>query len=696
MTPMASAEVFPSRPTDAAEEDAPGRVERFFRRLGVGALIVIGPAAVVYLSFNKGGYFPNTPAFAAIILAQALVLRTLLSEHPFEGYNWAFAVPLIALTAFDALQLASALWSHATARAIDEYVRTLLYLLTFALLGTLPRSWFRLQWLVRALALALTSVCLAGLISRVLSHLWPTTPNFYSQRLSYPLTYWNAMGVVAAMATILLVHLSSSLREPRVVRVLAAMLAPATAATLLLTYSRGAIAVAILGIVVYVVVGRPRGLLSAAVAIIPTAAVGLKSAYDAVLLSGEHPTSAAAVSEGRHVAVILGICMLVAGVLRAALSIQPDRWLARADSSRLLPRRVRKAPRWAQVGAPAAVAVIVLVAVGAPSWVSHQYDRFIGTDKGPQTAHVRERLTDPASNGRKVLWTVAFEQFQAHPVLGQGARTFQFYFNQHRTDTDTVTDAHSLYAQTLGEQGIVGLVLLLVVLLSILVTVARRCRGPERSLYAALFAVLLAWAVHAGVDWDWEMPAVTIVVFIIGGAAMAAARTESRSAHTGTRNATLIAVGFLALAVGPAFVAISYQRLQSAGAALKDGSCAEAKRRALSSISALAVRPEPYEILGYCDLELGFPNEGLSAMKKAETYEPENWNYHFGLAVALAANGLSPVHEARRAVQLDPKEALAFETAQSFERAAPARWQRTAAIVLLHGLQSGVLSVSNL
>ena len=54
-----------------------------------------------------------------------------------------------------------------------------------------------------------------------------------------------------------------------------------------------------------------------------------------------------------------------------------------------------------------------------------------------------------------------------------------------------------------------------------LVRVAARARGPDRPIYAALFAVLLAWAIHAGMDWDWEMPVVTLVFFLLGGFALA-------------------------------------------------------------------------------------------------------------------------------------------------------------------------------
>ncbi len=691
---VSSSEGLSHRAGDSVDLATPTRLERFSRRLGVAALLALGPAAILYLAFSKGGYFPNTQGFAAIIFAQALVLRTTLSEHPFEGYNGRFALALIALTLLAAQQLASALWSHSTALALDSYTLTLLYLLAFALLGSLPRSWLRLRWLVYGLAVVLTAVCLAGLISRVLPHVLPTEGEGYSARLAYPLSYWNALGVTAAMATVLLVHLSSSLREPRVVRILAAMSVPATAATLLLTYSRGAIVVAIMGLVLYALVGRARALLSSAIAILPAAAIALRTAYDATLLSSDTPRSAAAIVQGRHVALMVGIGILTAGVLRAVLSLRIDRWLARPHS---LPERMRRQPRWALLGGPALLVVIVLVALGAPSYFNRQYHRFADVNAAPSQTQVRSRLTSAASNGRVALWSVATQQFDAHPFIGEGAGTFQSYWDRHRPETDNVVDAHNLYLQTLGEQGVLGLALLLVVLLSILVTLALRCRGSERSLYAALLAVVLVWAVHAGVDWDWQMPAVTITIFILGGAALASTDTEAGPrALSRPRNATLIAVALLALAVAPLFVGVSYQRLQAAAAALRDGHCPVAKQRALSSISLLSVRPEAYEVLGYCDLEQGFPAEGLAAMRKAETYEPGNWNFHYGLAIALAADQLDPRAQARRTLQLNPHEALAINAARAFYRAPPGQWQLIAVSVMHEGLHSGSLSLNTL
>ena len=63
--------------------------------------------------------------------------------------------------------------------------------------------------------------------------------------------------------------------------------------------------------------------------------------------------------------------------------------------------------------------------------------------------------------------------------------------------------------------------LILLVVFGVLGGLAARIRGPDRALYAALFAMTLAWAVHQAFDWDWQMPAVTLPVFMLAGLALA-------------------------------------------------------------------------------------------------------------------------------------------------------------------------------
>jgi hypothetical protein len=660
--------------------------------IGWVALVALAPAALVYLSFNAGGYFPSAPGFVAIVFAQALVLRTTLAARPFEGFSRALAIPLTALVLYAAFQLTSALWSHATAHTLDSFARTLLYVLAFVLFGSVRYTRPRADWVVRALVAGLAAVCLIGLVSRVLPHAWPTASSFFANRLNYPLTYWNAEGMIAAIVLILGFHLTADRAEHWGVRVLAAAVLPGVAATLLLTFSRGAMGVAAIGLLAYCLLTRFSTLPTALLAVAPPVAIALRSAWDATALATNHPTSPVAVSQGHHVAVVVGACMVGAGLLRAALLLA-DRRVAQLALVRTPPRRAVRLGAGVSAGA---VVLAVALAAGAGGFAHREYDKFVHGNAGPSVAQTRDRLTDPANNGRMSLWKAAVRIYDTQELRGTGAGTYQQYYPRYRTDGLYVVDAHSLYLQSLAELGVVGFVLILVVVLGILGGLAARIRGPDRTLYAALFAASLAWAVHQAFDWDWQMPAVTLAVFILAGLALARPSNGKAGLSGLPAGRTLVALGWLVLAVAPLLVSTSYARLQRSGEELERGDCSSAKPQALSSLSLSAKRPQAYAIIGVCDLEQGFAQAAVQAMSQAATLEPESWEERYWLAVAHAAAGIDPHAAIRRALELNPREAGLTNAARKLSSSDPRAWERAAPRLRREALTSGEFSITNL
>ncbi len=674
-------------------EAAAGRERRGpLEWIGWIALVALAPAAVGYLSFSAGGYFPSAPGFVAIVLAQALVLRTTLAVRPFEGFSRALAVPLAGLALYAAWQLTSALWSHATARALDSYDRTLLYVLALALFGSVRYTRERLSWLVRALAGGLAVVCLIGLVSRVLPHAWPTASGFYNSRLNYPLTYWNAEGMIAAITLILGFHLAADRAGHWSVRVLAAAVLPGVAATLLLTFSRGALGVAAVGLLAYCLLTRLHTLASALIAVVPATAVALRSAWHATLLATNRATTPAAVAQGRHVAIVVGACMLGAGLLRGALLLMDGR-LADLPLVRRPPRRAVRAG----AGATAAALFLALaLALGAFGFAHRQYDRFVHSNGAAHAAQTRDRLTDPTNNGRISLWKAAVRIYRTQKLHGTGAGTYQLYYSRYRSERLNVVDAHSLYLQSLAELGLVGFVLILVVVLGILGGLAARIRGPDRALYAALFAATLAWAIHQAFDWDWQMPAVTLGVFILAGLALARPR-DGRVGLGGLPAArTFVALGWLVLAVAPLLVSTSYVRLHRSAQELQRGDCVAAKREALSSLSLSARRPQAYVIVGVCDLVQGFAQAAVPAMAEAAKLEPQSWEDQFWLAAARAAAGVDPHAAIRRAVALDPLEPGLRNALRRLSSSSPREWERAARRLRSEALTSGRFAITSL
>jgi len=325
-----------------------------------------------------------------------------------------------------------------------------------------------------------------------------------------------------------------------------------------------------------------------------------------------------------------------------------------------------------------AVAVGALFATGVAEHKIHQFGE---TEAISNLQNQRSRLSSVSNNGRFAHWKVAIDAFDAHPLIGTGAGTYQNLWAQHRPLDFTVINAHSLYVQVLAELGIVGLLLLLVPLVLILVAVAegmRRARGDDRAVAAAFLALSLMWLIHTGVDWDWEMPAVTLWFFILGGAALASPPQEVPGpawGHAGVRR-LLLGLGCLVLAVTPALLALSQMYLSRAATALTADNCPAVVSDGLSSISVLNVRPEPYELIGLCDVRLGADQLAVRMERSAVARDPDDWEFHYALAIVEAAAGVDPRAAARRAHQLNPLEPLTHYALTLYDHGNPKVWRR--------------------
>jgi O-antigen ligase len=534
--------------------------------------------------------------------------------------------------------------------------------------------------MARGVALGILVVCVCGLTTRLAPDVWPIAANFRESRLAYPITYWNSLGLLAAIGTILCFHFTCSRSERRAVRVTAAGAVPILVTTLLLTFSRGAILTGVVGLLAYVILGRPRVLLSGTLATAPVAAIVLIFTYRADKIASLEPTTAAATSQGHNLALAIGIAVV------AALWF---RWMLLPADAHIANVQVFERPSGARLGALAAVAAVAIVGLAAtmdaPGYVRDQYDRFTSDESVERTSETRARLTDPGNNGRVKLWRVAIEDgFEPARLGGQGAGTYELLWARDRSAEGagfTVEDAHSLYVESLSDLGLVGFLLLLVVVLTLLYGFAARLRGPNRTLYAAVLGAGLAWALHAGIDWDWEMPAVTLWLFALGGATLAASVRERRAEVAppqGLRAAVAGAIVLIGLV--PALITVSQGRLDAAVQAfLRRGNCDKALEEARRSRSALPMRPDPYRLEGYCQARQGRTREAVDSMRKALDRDPDNWQYLYSLAVAQAAAGIDPRPAAKEALRLNSEGAATRDLVERFPSSDPHQWREEAA-----------------
>jgi hypothetical protein len=638
-----------------------------------GALLLLPAALTVYFSFDRGGYYSDSPALAAIVLVVILVLRVTLVEEPFAGFSPRVAIAAACLGGFALWVLASAIWSHANSRALVEFDRAFAYLLIVVLFGSIARSSTRLRWMAGSVGLGVLVVVVAALATRLAPDHFQTSLPSIGSGLAYPLGYSNALGILCVLGGILALYFTTSTREPLAARVAGAAALPILTAAVYLTLSRGPVAAAAVGIAAYLLIGRPRGLLPALVAVVPTSAIAVASAYQHPVLTARNPAQDALASSGHKVALVIALCAAAAAVLRL-VTAPLDQRLARFA----LPARSRRpvvAGAWIVA---TLVAVAVALAAHAPSRISDQYHKFVDTAEAGPRDDVRASVFNPDNRGLIDNWSVALKAFANRPFSGQGAGTYEVYWYEHRPAKQAgynVTDGHSLYVEVLGELGIVGFLLIVTVVGSILLALLRIRRRRNHTLYAALFAVALAWAVHAGIDWDWEMPAVTAAVIAFGAAAMAARREDAMGGAPAQSVRVTTGVLLLAGLVAPVLLFASQRQLDDAQAALRAGKCPAAVDRAQASIKTLSIRPEPYEVLALCQQKAGRTRFGVLAMERAVARDPDNWRYHYELAVLQGGVSINPRPELETAHRLNPQSSEVNTLLADIPKGSGANWE---------------------
>ncbi|HVW47992.1 MAG TPA: O-antigen ligase family protein [Solirubrobacterales bacterium] len=628
------------------------------RRLDAGApgtLAMLVPGAMtVALAFRSGGYFAGATGLAAAAMALLTAVRFTLARKPLVGVNRFLLLAAGAMAMLAGWTLLSADWSGSSARAVPGFAEAVLYGLALFCFGSFPFNPGRTRTMAWGIAGAIVVVCVAALTARLLPGVIHDPSLDGEGRLGYPLTYWNALGILACVGLVLCFHFAAAPRDPWPARVLAAAAVPLVALTLLYTLSRGAIWSAGVALTLYLLLGRPRGALAAVLATGPPTAILIAVATPTKAVSAGYPDLT--VAAGRHVAVALALCVLMAAGLRAVL-LRLDR---RALELRL-PTMPPGPALWAPLAAAALACLALAVGLGAPRAIAGKYDEFTNrADAGPAAGDAR--LLSVRPEARLAFWDAALATFGEHELEGSGAGTFPLGWERHREDEGHIVDAHSLYLETLSDLGLIGLLALLVAVVGILAAFAWRARGPDRALFAALFAAGLAWALHAGADWDWQMPAVTLWLFALGGTALSRPlqrrrrrrRRRRRQGRMWTRVAGV--TGCLVLAILPARLAISQVHLESALAAMQRGDCRGARADARAALAALDRRPTPYQVIGYCDLEQGRYRAAATAMAAARRRDPHSATAAYDLAVARAAAGLDPTAAIRAARRLNPSE----------------------------------------
>ncbi len=154
---------------------------------------------------------------------------------------------------------------------------------------------------------------------------------------------------------------------------------------------------------------------------------------------------------------------------------------------------------------------------------------------------------------RPSYWRVGWREYRDNPALGSGAGTYVRFWRGTQSPTGRIAlDAHNLYLETLAELGPVGLALLVGALALPLLAIRR---GGAATVAGAAY---IAFLVHAGIDWDWEMPAVTVAALGCAAALLVAQRQNRALVPVSPRVRAMTAFSIAALAIAVLAVAIFY------------------------------------------------------------------------------------------------------------------------------------------
>ena len=607
------------------------------------------------LAFPSGGYFVADWGVASIVLL-AILAVTVLSLEVSLGGRWA-GLALGGLAGLGIWQGISSAWAYQPSSAIDAMNQTLLYAAAFALVLVGVRRASDLDALLWSALAGSAIVTAYGLGSRLLPG---TISGDEAARLSNPITYWNGLGALIAFGTLLAVGLGSQGRSPRWARALAAGLVPMFLVALLLTYSRGAAAALTIGLALLLALAPGR--LETLATLAPSAAISIpllattNGEKSIAALTGVLPPHG---DSGMRILLIL-IATMVAS---AATSIGSSALLA------ALPARHRRTSGMA-VAACALIGVAALLIVkmpdaGAAEWTKQQFNSFKSYDAGAraEAESVSDRLAVAAGSGRWQNWGVAADEFQESPIAGTGAGDYVYFWQQKREIDLTVVNAHSVYLETLGETGVIGLMLLLcpaaALLIAFVLYLRRRPPPAEaRNVALALSAAGLV-GIHAAGDWDWQLPAIVLPAMALAAGALKVASLGDRispPASAGTRGT--LAVGAILASVMVAGPTASASALTDAHDRASHGELQSALERAEAAARLSPQDPAPRLLQANLLSDLGRPAQADAAFAAAVARSPRDWEIFADWSAALSRrrDARAALLAATHALTLNPRE----------------------------------------
>jgi hypothetical protein len=630
----------------------------------LGVALAAGLVAVAFIATGGLDLATNTWTEIVLMVVGAAVAIVAIARGA-PGRAWG-AVTLALFAAFVALTAVSIAWSVQPDQSWIATNQIVAYLAVFGGSIALARL-FPERWSAVLGGIAVTATAVSGYA--LLVKVFPATFNASDNvgRLGAPFDYWNATGLIAALGLPPCLWGGARRERARALRALAPPAIAILGTVVVLSYSRGALLAAVIGLACWFIAVplRLRGALVLALGLAGAVALSVFALHTHGLTHNEQ-SLASRTAAGHAFGIVLVLVLLVTTAAGFVAAFAMDR-MPPAPAVR---RRV-------------AIALLVLVALipvagvgglaassrGLTGEVSHVWSTLTNPNSG--AANAPSRLVE-LGNARGRYWSEGLKVGEHALLKGVGALGYATAVTRYTTDTRVVPHAHSFVIQTFADFGLIGIAVVLALLIAWSVAAVRslmptgeRRHDAERAGLLTLLAVVVTFGVHSSVDWTWFVPGTALPALIcagwlagrgpLGGAAASAAPARPRGS---------LAIGATALAITAVALILAwvmYQPLRSANAndaaiqafAAGDSQAALAKARSAASIDPLSV--DPLWEAATIDQATGQLSAARTELLRAVDRQPENpltW-LQLGQLDLAAHQPASAVAGLRRAQQLD-------------------------------------------
>lgn len=674
-----------STTTTRPREEMPdsGRARGAAGRVATKPAVLLGlalGAAIVYAAFASGAIGLQDESKLQVGIA-AISLGTVAALMFGRGLGVSAERGTVAgiglLVGFAAWCGLSISWSVAPDESWIELNRAIAYAMCAGLAVVLGSSLpFAARRVGTGYVAIATAVALYALGGKVVP--WVSVPGVFDlnqteliARLRAPLEYWNALALFCALAVPIALGNAADVEGSARRRVLSLLALVPLLATIGLTYSRGGLIVVVLAVGLLMLLRRDSARIAAFFAV---GVVAVVPAFVTVLVRSDLTTDGLSVSSRTDGGLLL-LLALVAGTAIALVAGGP---LVRAGE------RVRLGPRGRVLAPRVAAALVALAAVGfvgklatsdrgVTGSISHSWEGFTKAKRDRQNAP--GRLVETNSGNRWVWWNEAVGAWWDRPVVGHGAGSFPVIHKRYRHDRLEVRQPHSVPLEFLAETGLVGGGLAFGGLGLLGLAGVRRYRNLDpsgRAAAAPLLAGVAAWGVHMWVDWDWDIPAVTLPMLVFLGVLAARPRAEPAPAgHERRSLASRVAVLGAGTVVGGAFLlsavfpALADSWNSQALTEASKGDRADLADAAKKAASAKRLNPFSIEpVFTYAVIARQRGQLKLSGQLYAEALrrQPNNPNTWARVAVYQVAAGNLPAAQrsAQALLKLDPLALTTF------------------------------------